>query len=462
MDSAQNKRYVLLIAILAAFLTPFMGSSVNIALPTIGIEFSMNAVMLGWVTTAYLLATAIFLVPFGRIADIYGRKKIFGFGISLFTISAVFCVLASSGVVLIIFRAIQGIASAMIFGTSIAMLTSVFGAGERGKVLGIVTAVVYVGLSTGPFLGGFLTQHFGWRSIFLFIIPLGVIIVVIVLWKLKGEWAEAKGEPFDLTGSILYGFALVAIIYGFSLQPSLSGAGLIMTGIIGIFIFIRWEIKTRSPILNMHLFKNNKVFALSNCAAMINYSATFAVGFLLSLYLQYIKGLRPQDAGLVLVSQPIVMAIFSPFAGRLADKIEPRIVASCGMGITVIGLSLLTFIHENTSLGYIVSSLILLGFGLAFFSSPNTTAVMSSIDKKFYGVGSGVLGTMRVSGQMFSMGFAMLIFAIYLEKAQIAPSNYPVFIKSVKTIFLIFSGLCFGGIFASLARGKMRGATDLK
>lgn len=462
MDSEQNKRYVLLIATLAAFLTPFMGSSVNIALPTIGIEFSMNAVMLGWVTTAYLLATAVFLVPFGRIADIYGRKKIFGFGISLFTISAVFCMLASSGVVLIIFRALQGIASAMIFGTSIAMLTSVFGAGERGKVLGIVTAAVYVGLSAGPFLGGFLTQHFGWRSIFLFIIPLGVIIVVIVLWKLKGEWAEAKGEPFDVTGSILYGFALVAIIYGFSLQPSLSGAGLIMTGIIGIFIFIRWEIKTRSPILNMHLFKNNKVFALSNCAAMINYSATFAVGFLLSLYLQYIKGLRPQDAGLVLVSQPIVMAIFSPFAGRLADKIEPRIVASCGMGITVIGLSLLTFIHDNTSLGYIVSSLILLGFGFAFFSSPNTTAVMSSIDKKFYGVGSGVLGTMRVSGQMFSMGFAMLIFAVYLEKAPIAPSNYPVFIKSVKTIFLIFSGLCFGGIFASLARGKIRGATDLK
>ena len=231
---------------------------------------------------------------------------------------------------------------------------------------------------------------------------------------------------------------------------------LTLAGIAGAVLFVKWEMRTTSPLLNMSLFFHNAAFAFSNLAALINYSATFAVTFLMSLYLQYLKGLTPQHAGMILVSQPLVMALFSPVAGRLSDKIEPRIVASIGMGFTAAGLFLFTFLEGDTHIAFIVTGLVLLGFGFALFSSPNTNAVMSSIEKRFYGVGSATLGTMRLTGQMLSMGIAMVIFAIHIGSARITPEYYPLFLASMKTAFIIFSTLCFGGIFASLARGKVR------
>ena len=455
-NNTVNKRTALLIATLSSFLTPFMGSSVNIALPSIGKEFAMDAVLLSWVATAYLLAAAMFLVPFGKIADIQGRKKIFAYGILVYTLASLLCALSTSAIWLIGCRILQGIGSAMIFGTGVAILTSVFPVGERGRALGINVAATYTGLSVGPVLGGFLTQHFGWRSIFLANVPLGLVIIPLVVWKLQGEWAAAKGEKFDFAGSAVYGLSLVVIMYGFSLVPALPGAWLILIGVLGILAFVRWEIRVGSPVLNMSLFRNNTVFAFSNLAALINYSATSAVGFLLSLYLQYIKALSPQNAGLVLVSQPVMMAIFSPLAGRLSDRIEPRIVASVGMALTTIGLTPFVFLNEQTPLGFIVASLVLLGFGFALFSSPNTNAVMSSVENRFYGVASATLGTMRLTGQMLSMGIAMLILAIYVGKVQITAEYYALFLTSMKTAIAIFAALCFLGIFASLARGKVR------
>lgn len=455
-DSKASKKAVLLIATMASFLIPFMGSSINIALPSIGKEFAMDAVSLGWVATSYLLASAVFLVPFGRIADIYGRKRIFTYGILIYTASSLLLATSTSGAMLISFRILQGIGGAMLFGTGLAILTSVFPIGERGKVLGINVAAVYLGLSLGPFLGGFLTQHFGWRSIFLATVPLGLIVIAAVFWKLKGEWVEAKGQKFDLIGSLIYGLGLVAIIYGLSLLPTIWGALAILTGIAVILVFIRWEMKVASPVLHMNLFKNNTVFAFSNLAALINYSATFAVIFLLSLYLQYAKGLSPQNAGLILVSMPAVQTIFSPVAGRLSDRIEPRILASAGMGLTTIGLGFLTFLEQNTAIEFILVSLVILGFGFALFSSPNTNAIMSSVEKGSYGVASATLATVRQIGMMLSMGIVMLIFSVYIGRVEITPEYYPVFVKTLKIAFVIFTTLCFGGIFASLARGKIR------
>jgi len=414
------------------------------------------------VATSFLLAAAMFLVPFGRLADIYGRKRIFTYGVLVYTASSVLAALSNSPALLISSRVLQGAGGAMIFGTGVAILTSVFPAGERGKALGINVAAVYLGLSLGPFLGGFLTQHLGWRSIFLVNLPLGLVISAFVWWKLPGEWAEAKGEKFDWIGSLVYSLSLVALMYGFSRLPAAPGAWLIVLGMAGLGGFSAWEARSASPVLDVNLFRRNQVFALSNLAALINYSATYAVSFLLSLYLQYIKELSPQEAGLILVAQPVVQAIFSPLAGRLSDHIEPRLVASAGMALTVVGLSLLTFLGEGTALSFIVASLIVLGFGFALFSSPNTNAVMSAVDRRFYGIASGTLGTMRLTGQMFSMGVAMLAFAVYIGKAQITPEYYPLFLQSARTVFTIFVLLCFGGIFASLTRGKVREAVSSK
>lgn len=450
-----GKKVALLIAAMAAFLTPFMGSSINIALPLIQKEFSMSAMALGWVSASFLLSAAMFLVPFGRIADIYGRKRVFLYGIVIFTLFSLLSALSTSTFVLITSRLFQGIGGAMIFGTGVAILTSVFPPKERGRALGINVAAVYTGLSLGPFLGGVLSHHLGWRSIFMANVPLGIAVVLMVLWKLKGEWAEARGEKFDFVGALIYALALPAIMYGFSELPGRTGFLLVIVGVLGLGAFVTWEARARNPVLNVNLFRKNAVFALSNLAALINYSATFAVAFLLSLYLQYIKGFDAQYAGYVLASQPVVMAVFSPFAGRLSDRIEPRLVASAGMAMATVGLFLLIFLYENTSLWYVVTVLALLGLGFALFSSPNTNAVMSSVEKKYYGVASGTLGTMRLTGQMLSMGVAMLVFAVYMGDVELTTRYYPVFLTSVRVAFLIFTVLCFGGIFASLARGKV-------
>jgi EmrB/QacA subfamily drug resistance transporter len=454
--SSTLKRIALIVASLTSFLIAFMGSSVNIALPTIGEEFSMSAILLSWISTAYLLAAAMFQVPFGRLSDIHGRKRILTYGIILDTIASFVCSISNSGILLIVFRALQGIGGAMIFGTGVAILVSVYAPHERGRVLGINVAATYIGLSIGPFLGGILTQHLGWRSLFYSNVSIGLITLALILWKLGGEWIEAKGESFDWLGSILFSIMLTSIMYGFTILPDLIGLWLLIGGMGCLGIFIWWENKAQKPVLNMELFSKNRVFAFSSFAALINYGATFAVTFLLSLYLQYIKNLSPEDTGFVLVSRPIFMAIFSPLAGRLSDRIEPRIVASFGMAIVTVGLVLLGFINETTSILFIIFSQIFLGLGFALFSSPNTNAMMSSVEKKVYGVASAMVGTMRLIGQMLSMGIATLSLAIIVGPVVISPAYYGRFLKSVNICFFIFTGLCLIGVFASAVRGRIR------
>jgi len=451
-----NRSAFLVVACITAFLTPFIGSSVNIALPAIGKEFNADAVLLGWVATSYLLAAAVFLVPFGRIADIHGMKRIFISGLIIYTLSSCLSAVAWSAPVLIASRVIQGLGGAMIFGTGTALLVSVYPLQERGRVLGINVAFVYIGLSAGPFIGGLLTQYLGWRSIFWFNAAFGLLPIIITLWQIRGEWAHSKGEKLDLAGSIIYGLGLVATIFGFAALPDWSGFAALAAGAAIIYLFVRVELRTEQPVLNVRLFADNRVFAFSNLAAFINYAATFGVSFLLSLYLQYIHGLQPQSAGLVLVAMPAVQAAFSPLAGRLSDRFEPQAIASAGMAVTTLGLLLLVFIDSATPLWYIVMGLVLLGFGFALFSSPNANAVMSSVDKKALTVASATMGTMRLTGQMFSMGIAMLIISLAMGRVRITPEFYAQFLLSLRWAFIIFTLLCFGGIFASLARGRSR------
>jgi len=249
---------------------------------------------------------------------------------------------------------------------------------------------------------------------------------------------------------------LLGIMYGFSMLPSIEGYAILCAGIIVIIFFIKFENKIKFPVLDLSHFKKNPVFIFSNVAAFINYSATFAVAYFMSLYLQYIKGFSPQHAGFIMVVQPITMAIFSPLAGRISDKIEPRIVASIGMALTVAGLIPFIFLGFDTSQAYIIYTLFLIGIGFALFSSPNTNAVMSSVERKFYGVASASLGTMRLTGQAISMGIATIVFTVNVGKVKIAPENYPQFLISTHIAFLIFTILCAIGVFASLARGKLR------
>ncbi len=456
MDNTVNKRTVLTTVALSTFLAGFTGSSITIALPSIGRELEMDAVLLGWVATAYILASASLLLPFGRLSDIYGRKRIFTYGMVIYIIASFIFLFVPSARILISLRVLQGIGGAMIFSTVVAIVTSVFPVGERGKALGIITAMTYLGLSLGPVLGGVITQHLGWRNIFLVTVPLGIIAIALLLKKVPGEWAEAKSEKFDFTGSLVYSLSLIGIIYGFTLLPKMLGIGLVVSGIWGILIFVKRESGAEHPLLDVNLFRNNRVFVFSNLALLLNYSASFSVSFLMSLYLQYIKGLSPQEAGLVLVAMPAIQASFSPVAGRLSDRIEPRILASIGIGLITTGLALFISLKENTSWGFIIGTLITIGLGFAFFASPNTNAIMSSVRERLYGVASATLATMRQVGMMFSMGIAMLLLALYLGRVKITPEYHPLFLNTIRTAFIIFTALGSAGIFASLFRGNTR------
>jgi MFS family permease len=451
-----TQKSALIIAVTGYFITPFMGSSINVALPAIARAFQANAVQLSWIAMSYLLAIGVTLVPMGRLSDIYGRKKIMAFGFLLFMITSLLSALSWSVHSLILFRIIQGIGSGMFFGTTMAILTSVYPPGERGKIIGITVSAVYIGLSSGPFIGGILTTQIGWRSLFVLTFLISFSVVGLIFLKLKGEWAEAKGESFDVWGSLVYSLALILLTLGFSLLPDKKSIGLILLGFSGFIAFVALEKRVASPVFQMDLLLHNKVFALSNLAALIHYSSTFAVTFLLSLYLQYIKALNAQTAGMILMAQPVVMALFSPLAGKISDRIEPRLISSAGMALTFCGLMLFTRLTAETHFIYIIATLLLLGFGFAAFSSPNMNAIMSSVEHRFLGVASGLAGTMRVLGQLFSMGIATLVLALIMGRVSITAAVYPELIKSMKIALMIFSGLTFAGIFASLTRGNVR------
>jgi EmrB/QacA subfamily drug resistance transporter len=445
-----NKNIILVISTTTAFILPFLVASVNIALPTMGRDFDMDAVMMSWVSTSYFLAIAIVQVPFGRLSDIFGRRKLFILGLTVSTLASFLGGFATSVPVLIVSRVFQGFGAGMTFNNSVAILTSVFSPEERGKALGISQSGTYLGLSLGPLIGGFMTEHLGWQSIFLLSGGLGVILIVLVFWGLKAEWREARGEKFDVTGSIAYIIAIALFMYGFSNMPSTTGIILFAVGVLGLIFFVWWETKTPSPVFDLTLFRRNRVFIFSNLAALITYLSTFAVTFLLSLYLQYIKDYTAQMAGLVLIASSVLMTIFTLLSGYISQKYEPRLVATAGMALNCAALIMLIFLGNDTSIWYIIIALAIYGTGIGLFVSPNTNAIMGSVESRVLGVASGTLGTMRTAGMMLSMGITMILFSLYLGQAEITEVYYPQFLTSVRVGFIVFSVLGFGGVIAQM------------
>jgi len=447
-----NRNVLLILTMASHFFNPFMGSSVNVALKSIGTEFSMSAVGLSWVTMSYLLSSAIFLVPFGKTGDIWGRTKMFLYGNIFFAVTTLLCGFATNAPMLITMRLIQGVASAMMVSTTMALIISAFPPQDRGKVIGFNVSAVYIGSSLAPVIGGYLTDVFSWRSIFFINFIVSTIISLVIIWQIKQEIVEPVKEKFDFKGTMVYMLSISMLMYGFSKLPLIHAVILTFAGIIGLIAFVKIELKTGSPVLNIKLFTENKIFAFSNLTALINYAATFGLSFMLSLYLQYAKGMEARQAGLVLMAQPIMMAIVASFSGRLSDRKNPRVLAAIGMAVSATGMLILSFIDRETNITYIIAGLIVLGFGFGMFSSPNTNVVMSSVDKKVYGSASATLATMRSTGMMFSMAIASLSMHLFLGNAKISMQNLPAFITSTKIVFTIFTVLCFVGVFFSLVK----------
>jgi EmrB/QacA subfamily drug resistance transporter len=449
------QRTALAMVLLNCFTTPLMLSAANVALPAIARDLRLNAVMLSWVPMAYLMASAMFVLIFGRLADMYGRKRIFMYGTAAVILTSLMAALAVDGASLLVARFLQGVSSAMLYATQMAIVSSVFPPARRGHAIGLAVSTIYLGLTAGPLIGGYLIDIAGWRASFMFHIPLAIIVLVMGLWKVPGEWSAEEKGIFDTQGAVIYSLSIVALCLGVSSLPHVASYYLIFMGVAGLSLFFRTERRTVHPIFDVKLFYTNRVFTLSCLAALIIYTATFANIVLISLYLQYLKGMQAGAAGLVMMIQPLTMAILSPFAGRLSDRVEPRILASAGMAVTATGLIMLSLMNGVASLHYLIGALVITGIGFSLFSSPNTNAIMGAVEKRYYGSASGSLATMRVLGQMTSMVLVTLIFALVIGQVEIQPGNYADLSRAIHLCFAIAAGLCVPGIMFSLARGRM-------
>lgn len=456
MNWTRKQISILAIVSITSFMGTFLISSINIALPAIEKTFRLNAVSLSWVITSLLLATAMFLLPVGRWSDNSGIIKFYKIGLVIFTLSSLFCGVAPSGGWLIAGRYVQGIGSAFTNTTGQAILVGNFPPKQRGRVLGISVSSVYLGLSFGPFVGGMLTQHVGWRSIFIVATVLGLISSVVAFMFLgKDEISGKIHQKLSFKGVIFFMLGLVCLVYGSSLIPATTGWMIMAGGLASLFFFWKIESHSDNSVIDTKLFTNNRMFTFSNLAALINYGATSAIVFFLSLYLQKIQQLTPQQAGLILIAQPIVMTLFSPLTGHLSDKHEPRYFATTGMALCSTGLAAMAFLTESTPHWAIILILIWVGLGFALFSSPNMNMIMSSVNRTQYGQASGAAASMRVIGQIFSMTIATLFFAGLFGGKAIEHVSNSLFLTAMKWGFITFAVVSLMGIYFSIIRGNV-------
>ncbi len=454
-ETLKLRRAALVTNMVTAFVMPFMGNSLNLAIPDIGAEFGANASAVGWMVTAYILTVAALSVPFGRLADVTSRKAVMVTGMIIFIVFCAVSVLASSMSILIAFRIAQAIGASMVLSSNMPILISAYPGNMRGRVLGLSTAAVYTGLALGPVLGGFLTYTFGWRSIFLFVSVVLVVPLVVMLAFITDRKDRGKSSYTDISGTILFMIFIIAFMFGMSFigrgitYVIIAGIGMI-TGI----LFIVHELKDPNPVLNISLFRSNIGYTMSNISALLNYSATFAIGYLISLYLQIVMGYSAATAGLVMITQPAVMALLTPTMGRLSDRFSPFIMSSLGMLFCAVGTTLFIFVRVDTSLTYVITALIVTGLGFSLFASPNTNAVMGCVDRKDYGIANSVLNTMRSVGQTLSMVIVTIIVSATLPGIQLVAAEPSGLVGVIRTAFIIFTIMCIAGVFFSLKRKR--------
>lgn len=444
----QDHRPLLWATALGSFLPPFLGSSLNVALPVIGRELQATAFELGLIVNAFLIAAAGMLVPLGRWADACGRARVFTWGLLGQALCSAAAIFTRSVPALLLVRAAQGVAAAATLATAVALVAQVAPAGQKGKLLGANTAAVYLGLTLGPPTGGLLTQHLGWRSVFA-----ASALLALAGWALARPWGREKSprEGVAQPASLWLFAAGVSLVLGGLAMTRVEGRFAALAAVGAIAVLLSFRGSSNLPV-EPALFRNT-AFTYSNLAALIHYAATFSVSLFLALYLQVVGGLSPKATGFLLLAQPLLMALLSPVAGSVSDRREPRWVASAGMALTAGGLLVLSFAQARVSLLQVISGLALLGTGFALFSSPNTHAVMGQAPSKLLSAASATLALMRLTGQAGSLVLA----SFFLPAASLDTQAGKLLVPGMQANLWVASLLCLVGMAFSLARGNVHG-----
>ncbi|MEA4957867.1 Riboflavin transporter RibZ [bioreactor metagenome] len=444
-----KNKYILIITALSYFLCGFSVSVISVALPTMARDFAVSAVAQNWIAMVFFLTIAIFSLPFGKISAKFGLKKTFYMGLILLIIGSFGVSISNSSDLLIVFRALQGLSVAILNVSTLAIVTESLPQNERGKGIGIITSIAYVGLIAANVVGGFLTNNFGWRSVFLVVIPFLVITILITYFKVPNEWILIKNDKFDYVGALIFGLAISFLTYGFTIMHTFNGIGLLFLSAILFIIFGKWQLKIKFPLFPVNVLKNKK-FTYASIAALLCSFSTFVVTYIVDYHLQYINGVDPQTTGLILMLAPISMAISTFFAGRFSDRVNPQLIASFGLFIAFISLIILTLLDQNTPILVVILAIILEGLGYGIFISPNTNIVVSSLPDKLASIASATVSTTRVIGETLSLGMLTVTFAVIMGSLQIIPKYYPLLIESSQIVSLLLAVGCLLAIIFSL------------
>lgn len=440
---------VVFVSFITSFFAVFLSNGIIIGVPAIAQDFAMNNVIQNWVPTIFFLVVAVFTVPAGQISGKFGVKKSLLAGIIVFLIGSVGACISFSTESFLVFRMMQGAGVAFLNVSAMAMVVHAVSPKNRGKALGFTVTGVYLATSLSPVICGFLVHNLGWRSMFYFVIPFLVLCIILMVTKITEEWKTYQDDRIDKVGSVLYGVGILFFIYGFTSLITTPGKILTVLGIILLVIFGAYELRQKSPVFNMNLFKNRK-FTSSNIAALCSYLAIMVVTTILNYHFQYVRGWDAQMSGMILIITPIIMAIMAPNAGKLSDRIHPQKLAAAGIGIAAVALLILTFLTGETPLYIVILAMVLQGVGMGLFSSPNMNAIMSSVPPKDAPTASASQATMRTIGQTMSLGLLTLVFAWVMGNLELAPKYALMIVQASQYICLICTVACVLAVFASL------------
>ena len=458
-QSSGGNSQILAAAMITSFMTTFMSSALNLSVPSLESYFSVNATYVSWIVSSYTIAVAAMSLPMGKVSDVTSRRTVFLTGIAGFGILSAISIFAPSIGVLVLLRALSGTCAAMIFATNNAILISAFPHSVQGKMLGYSVAATYIGLTAGPVAGGLLNSTFGWRSIFAVSAVISATAFLAAFRAVPKDSLESHVSGADTAGIALYISSIVLSLFGMTgLGSGDTAPYMLSAGVMILVIFFlhedRRERKEKSTIMRVSMFRQSRTFTFSCLAALLNYGATFAISYEMSIYLQVILEIPSGKAGLILITMPAAQALLSPFTGSLSDRIRPSVLASIGMGICAVTLLLYSRVDGNSSIFYVITVMAITGIGFALFSSPNTNAILSCVSKKDYGVANSIIATMRTYGQSSGMAILSSITAVVLGTGTLETSPHADILHMMHVSFLTFACICVLGLFFSLARDR--------